>query len=101
MNIRTQKSGGQAIVMITLALVAMCGMMGLAVDLGWSFFVQKEAQAAADGAALAAVHEAWQRLNGSISSVSCPNAPGGLYCDTSSPPKNCNSIKSSDTNSNL
>ena len=29
---------GQAIVMVTLSLFAMCGMMGLAVDLGWSFF---------------------------------------------------------------
>lgn len=100
MSRRKQTSGGQAIVMVTLALIAMCGMMGLAVDLGWSFFVQKQAQAAADGAALAAVHEAWQRLNGTITSVSCPNTPGGLYCDTSSPPKNCNSIKS-DTSSNL
>ena len=55
---RHQKSGGQALVMVTLSLMAMAGLMGLAVDLGWSFFVQKQAQAAADGAALAAVQEA-------------------------------------------
>ena len=30
----------------------MAGMMGLAVDLGWSFFSQRAAQAAADDAAL-------------------------------------------------
>jgi Flp pilus assembly protein TadG len=57
-NQRQRKSGGQALVMVTLALMAMAGLMGLAVDLGWSFFVQKQAQAAADGAALAAVQEA-------------------------------------------
>ncbi len=55
---RHKNSGGQALVMVTLALMAMAGLMGLAVDLGWSYFVQKEAQAAADGAALAAVQEA-------------------------------------------
>src|SRR6185369_1889302 len=85
MSTRKQKSGGQAIVMVSLALFSMAGMMGLAVDLGWSFFVQKEAQAAADGAALAAVHEAWARLGGSIANVTCPNAGNGLYCQTGSP----------------
>jgi Flp pilus assembly protein TadG len=55
---RHKRSGGQALVMVTLALMAMAGLMGLAVDLGWSYFVQKQAQAAADGAALAAVQEA-------------------------------------------
>jgi Flp pilus assembly protein TadG len=61
MSNRKTASGGQAIVMVTLALFSMAGMMGLAVDLGWSYFVQKTAQAAADGAALAAVHDAWDR----------------------------------------
>ena len=99
MSRRKQASGGQAIVMVTLALFAMCGMMGLAVDLGWSFFVQKQAQASADGAALAAVHEAWQRLGGSVSNVTCPNTAGGLYCQAASPAP-CSAIKS-DTASNL
>ena len=100
MSKRKQTSGGQAIVMVTLALVAMCGMMGLAVDLGWSFFVQKQAQAAADGAALAAVHEAWQRLGGSISAVSCPNSGSmTLYCQPAAPAP-CSAIQS-DTSSNL
>jgi hypothetical protein len=100
MSRRKQTSGGQAIVMVTLALIAMCGMMGLAVDLGWSFFVQKQAQAAADGAALAAVHEAWQRLGGSISSVTCTN--GGtmaLYCQPAAPAP-CSTIMG-DMSSNL
>lgn len=67
---RRQKSGGQAIVLVTLALLAMCGMMGLSVDLGWSFFVQKQAQTAADAAALASVQEAMNRLGGNGAVVS-------------------------------
>ncbi len=64
---RRENSKGQALVMVTLALLAMAGMMGLAVDLGWSF-VQKQAQAAADGAALAAVQEAMAQLtSGTVS----------------------------------
>ena len=34
----------------------MCGLLGLAVDLGWSYFVKKSAQASADAGALAAAH---------------------------------------------
>jgi hypothetical protein len=53
---------GQILVMVTLALFAMCGMLGLAVDLGWSYFVKKSAQAAADAAALAAVSQAFDNV---------------------------------------
>jgi hypothetical protein len=45
--------------MVTLALIAMCGLLGLAVDLGWSSYVQKTAQKAADAAALAAAKKAF------------------------------------------
>jgi hypothetical protein len=44
--------------MVTLALFAMVGLLGLAVDLGWSYFVRRAAQAAADTAAKAAVEQA-------------------------------------------
>ena len=71
MSARKKTSGGQAIVMVTLALMAMCGMMGLAVDLGWSFFVKKQAQAAADGAALAAVQEALKLNGGGAGVINC------------------------------
>ena len=63
MNKRRQKSSGQALVMVTMGLVAMAGLMGLAVDMGWSFFVQKQAQAVADAAALAAVQEAMAQVS--------------------------------------
>ncbi len=59
MSKRKKTSGGQAIVMVSLALMSMAGMMGLAIDLGWSFFTQKAAQAAADDAALAAAQRAY------------------------------------------
>jgi len=71
MNQRKKRSSGQAIVMVTLALFSMAGMMGLAVDLGWSFFVQKTAQTSADGAALAAVQEAYKRNGGGTGTLTC------------------------------
>ena len=76
-NQRHKESGGQALVMVTLSLMAMAGLMGLAVDLGWSYFVQKEAQAAADGAALAAAEEALVNLRtagAAVTGFSCGTA---------------------------
>ena len=49
---------GQALLLVTLSLFAMCGLLGLAVDLGWSYFVKKSAQNAADSAALAEAYQA-------------------------------------------
>jgi Flp pilus assembly protein TadG len=60
---------GQAIVMVTLALFAMCGILGLAVDLGWSFFIRRNAQAYADAAALAAVEQALR--SGQTTAATC------------------------------
>ena len=34
---------GQALLMVTIALIAMCGILGLAIDLGWEFYVHKTA----------------------------------------------------------
>jgi Flp pilus assembly protein TadG len=70
MRIPRSKRRGQALIMVTLAGIAMCGLAGLAVDLGWSFFIKKQAQAAADAAALASVHDALARL-GQVSSFAC------------------------------
>jgi hypothetical protein len=42
----------------------MCGLLGLAIDLGWSYFVKKSAQDAADAAALAAAYQALNVANG-------------------------------------
>ena len=100
MTRRKRTSGGQAIVMVTLALFSMVGMMGLAVDLGWSYFAQKQAQAAVDTAALAAAQEAVNRLGTtnnvsgfncgstgtSVGAVECTEQPGVTtlkYCGSS------------------
>lgn len=45
---------GQAIVMVTVMCMALFGILGLAVDVGWAFFSKKAAQAATDAAAMAA-----------------------------------------------
>jgi hypothetical protein len=66
---------GQVVVMVTLALIAMIGMLGLAVDLGWSYFVKKSAQAAADSAAMAAALEAYKTAG--------PSAPYTGKCGVS------------------
>jgi Flp pilus assembly protein TadG len=63
---------GQALVMATLGLIAIIGLVGLAVDLSWSYFLEKTMQAAADTAALSAVQKA-REAAGAIGNVSCVN----------------------------
>ncbi len=77
---RRTRTRGQVIIMVTLALIAMFGIMGLAVDVGWSFFVRKRAQGAADSAAMAAVLAAFEGGSGSytVGTGSCPGAGGSL-----------------------
>jgi hypothetical protein len=67
--------------MVTLSLLAMCGLMGLAVDLGWAFYVRRSAQAAADAAALGATRAALQS-NLSIDCVSFGCSATPISCDT-------------------
>jgi len=75
---RTGKTRGQALIMVTLSLIAMCGMMGLAVDVGWGYFVKKSAQRAADAAALAGVEQALAQV-GQASQFVCGT---GITCPT-------------------
>ncbi|MBI2685875.1 MAG: hypothetical protein HYX27_06145 [Acidobacteria bacterium] len=70
---------GQAIIMVTLALVAMCGLLGLAVDFGWAYFVKRAAQGAADAAALAAAEE-MRKMQGVNGTYTCLG--GGGTCRT-------------------
>jgi Flp pilus assembly protein TadG len=53
LSLRSRK--GQTLVLATLSLFMLFGIMGLAVDLGWSYYRKQVAQTAADSAALAAV----------------------------------------------
>ena len=85
-----QKPRGQALIMVTLALFAMCGLMGLAVDLGWSYFTEKSAQRAADAAALAAVRKSFSTLTQSgpfacTANPCVPNTPC-MVCQTTPAP---------------
>lgn len=78
------KNRGQAIVMVTVALFAMCGLIGLAVDFGWAFFVKKAAQSAADAAALAAATESLRVVGPTGTYVCGGNVPcNAVPCNTS------------------
>ncbi len=48
--------------MVTLSLVAMIGMMALAVDLGWGNYVRRSAQKAVDAAALAGAYRVFAQV---------------------------------------
>ncbi len=93
--IQNEREKGQAIVMVTLALMAMCGILGLAVDFGWAFYVKRAAQAAADTAALAAA----QALRTSVGAT----GPYNCYqsCETEANPLVCTSSIVNDPNDNL
>ncbi len=67
--------------MVTLALFGMCGLMGLAVDLGWAYFVKRSAQTAADAAAMAAAQQVLD-LVGPSGTFAC--GPG-IVCQASGP----------------
>ena len=65
---------GQTLLMGTLSLVLFFSVLGLAVDIGWSYFRRHAAQAAADAAALAAA--SWAKTNGYTCGVN------GVVCGT-------------------
>ena len=50
---------GQILVFATLNLFLLFSLVGLALDLGWSYFKKEQAQSAADGAALSAAGGEW------------------------------------------
>jgi hypothetical protein len=72
---------GQALLLVTLSLFAMCGLLGLAVDLGWSYFVKKSAQNAADSAAMADAYQALAKadFSGADSSTAIWYAKQNLF----------------------
>src|SRR5712692_782254 len=71
---------GQALIMITTSLIALCGIMGLAVDVGWGYFVKKSAQRAADAAALATVEQGLAKV-GVAGQFTCGGS-FGVMCQT-------------------
>lgn len=89
MNTRAKGQRGQALLLVAFALLTMCGLLGLAVDLGWSYYIKKSAQAAADSAALASVRLAKQ--NATPPYTTCDGST--LYCNST--PTTCTSIQAS------
>lgn len=57
------RRSGQALIMVTVSLLAMSGMVGLAVDFGWSYFMRRTQQSAADAAAMAAISAAMDAVH--------------------------------------
>ncbi|MBI4908247.1 MAG: pilus assembly protein [Acidobacteria bacterium] len=66
---------GQALVLFSLVLAVLLGMMGLMLDVGWAYYVNRHAQTAADAAALAGARKAAE-LVGAGGSAQC----GPLGC---------------------
>src|ERR1700733_2033977 len=74
-NLRSER--GQALMPFALVFVALFGMVGLVLDVGWSYYVGKKAQTAADAAAQAAVAQALVQ-NGPAAAPNCST----LGCQT-------------------
>jgi len=70
---------GQALLMVTFAVVPMMGIIGMVVDLGYMHYLRKSAQAAADAGALASI--VYFHSNNSGASFSCSTS--GVTCKTS------------------
>jgi hypothetical protein len=62
------RQSGQALIMITLALVPMFGIMGMVTDLGYMHYVKMRAQTAAELAAKAAIIDIHAAVGGAITS---------------------------------
>lgn len=93
MKLRLGSDRGQVIVMVTLSLLAMGGMLGLVVDLGWAYFSEKAAQTAADTAAYAAVQAAYDSAGPSAPyvcgvGVECSPIPTPCPSNVAKPPAN-------------
>jgi hypothetical protein len=67
-NFRSER--GQALLPFALVFVALFGMVGLVLDVGWSYYVGKKAQTAADAAAQAAVSQGLLQ-NGPAATPNC------------------------------
>jgi len=83
---------GQALLMVTLAIVVIFGLLGLVVDVGWMHYRQLAAQTAADSAAAAAAQSA---LAFSGSTFTCGANHVGCQSNTACP----NPLVSSPANS--
>ena len=72
---RQYRERGQALVFITLSLVTLFGMMGLAVDFGWAYWRREAARSAAEAATSAIVLAAGSTAPTAQSDTACPSQP--------------------------
>jgi len=82
MHLNKKSERGQALLPFALVFVALFGMVGLVLDVGWSYYVGKKAQTAADAAAQAAVAQALIQ-NGPAATPNCSTL--GCQAATSCP----------------
>src|SRR5580704_5917853 len=73
---------GQAAITMTLSLLVLMGTLGFVTDLGWGYYKQQSAEAAAEAASLAGA--AYATANGSTCGT------GGVTCDST--PTDCSSV---------
>lgn len=71
---------GQVIIGVAVALFAMFGLLGLTFDLGWSFYLEKSAQLAADSAAMSAGLEVLE-IGGAVGPYDCTDP--SVFCSAS------------------
>jgi Flp pilus assembly protein TadG len=76
MRSKMRSRNGQTAVLFTLMMVPLFGVLGLVVDVGWSYFRHEAAQTAADSAATAAALAAYQAAAGG--SMLCTTT--GIVC---------------------
>jgi len=79
-----RREGGQILIMIALALPIICGILGLAIDLGYAYAQRTWEQSAADGAALAAV-QTYAKTGSSSSAINAAYEYAGYNKYSSSP----------------
>jgi Flp pilus assembly protein TadG len=76
---RRKAERGQALVLMALMFAVLFSIVGLVLDVGWSYYVSRRAQAAADAAALAAVSQA------AIASAGASLDCGTVGCQSAAP----------------
>jgi hypothetical protein len=76
-NQKSHGERGQALLVSAVLMIAVLGMLGMVLDIGWAYFVSKKAQTAADAAALGAAAHALI-LNGPAATPDC----GTLACQS-------------------
>src|SRR5215467_14715259 len=79
---RQTKQKGQAILLVTVSMIPLMGLVGLAIDIGYMQYTQRSAQAAADAAVLAAVGRFNTTVGGQIFACDDP-VNSGWICNGS------------------